>query len=95
MVRAKRSKMSKFKCKSRVSQGKVAARQWGNQRDYTDVLQLLSDSNGVCEGSSFMEDLDLKMCLVKFDFFSFRYPVLMDASKANIACSISYSVCSK
>ena len=80
--------MSKFKRKSRVSQGKVAARQWGNQRDYTDVLQLLSDSDGVREGSSFMEDLGLKTCLVKFDFFSFRYPMLFDASKGNIAHSI-------
>ena len=57
-----------MKCQSRVSQGKIPAQEWGNTRDYTEVLQVFSEKDAVREGSSFMEDLGLKMCLVKIIF---------------------------
>ena len=65
--------MSKIQRLSQVSQGKIPARHWGNVRDYTDVLEILSDCDAVREGSSFMEELGLKACMVKIDFFHFRF----------------------
>ena len=57
-----------MKHQSQVSQGKIPAQEWGNTRDYTEVLQVFSEKDAVREGSSFMEDLELKMCLVKIIF---------------------------
>ena len=62
--------MSKIQHQSRVSQGKIPARHWENSHDYADVLEIMSDHDAVREGSSFMEELGLKTCLVKNRFFS-------------------------
>ena len=71
VTRGRRSqiKMSKKQRQTRVSQGKVPARYWGNTADYCDMLQTLRDADAVREGSTFMLDLSLKTCLVNFDFF--------------------------
>ena len=54
---------------TQVSQGKIDARNWGNLKEYTDCLELIHDQDAVQEGSMFMEELLLKMCLVNFIFF--------------------------
>ena len=59
-----------MKCQTRVSQGKVPACAWGDTRDYTDLLEILSERDAVREGLTFMSELGLKTCLVKINFFS-------------------------
>ena len=61
-------KMSEKKRTSRVSQGKVVAKSWGNLKDYTGAMELLNDRNAV-EGSTFLKELGLKTCLVILIFF--------------------------
>ena len=42
--------MSKNKCNTRVSKGKIDAKHWGNLKEYTDCLQLIDERDAVCEG---------------------------------------------
>ena len=65
--------MPKIKHQTQNLQGQVPAHAWGDTQDYTDLLEILSERDAVKEGSTFMSELGLKMCLVKINFFPFRF----------------------